>query len=87
MRSFLSETIARINLTSEIPDVRLQAVQDMLGDMDANTAKLMRELLDKETNNKVKAMMQMAIAIVEVNSDDKFTRLRAFKSLSTSIEP
>jgi urea transport system permease protein len=59
----------------------------MLSDMDDKTAKLMRELLDKESNEKVKEMMQTAIAIVEVNSDDKFTRINAIKSLSTSIEP
>ncbi|MGD8595225.1 MAG: urea ABC transporter permease subunit UrtB, partial [Gammaproteobacteria bacterium] len=87
MRSLISEAIARLNLTSKIAAVRLQAVQNMLSDMDEKTATLMRELLDKESNKKVKEMMQTAIAIVEVNSDDKFTRINAIRSLSTSIEP
>ena len=87
MRSLLSEAIARINLTSKEASVRLLAVQNMLSDMDEKTATLMRELLDKETSTKVKAMMQTAIAIVDVNSDDKFTRISAIKSLSNSIEP
>ena len=87
MRSFLNEAVARINLTSKIASVRLQAVQNMLGDMDNKTAQLMRELLDKENNSDVKGMMQTAIAIVEVNSNDKFTRINAIKTLSDSIEP
>ncbi len=87
MRSFLSEVVARINLTSKVASVRLQAVKDTLADMDEKTATLMRELLDKESNNDVKEMMQTAIAIVEVNNDDKFTRINAIKSLSNSIEP
>jgi urea transport system permease protein len=87
MRSLLSEAIARINLTSKDATVRLTAVQNMLSDMDEKTAAVMRELLDKESNNQVKEMMQTAIAIVEVNSDDKFTRINAIRSLSTSIEP
>ncbi|MCG6969287.1 MAG: urea ABC transporter permease subunit UrtB [Gammaproteobacteria bacterium] len=87
MRSLLSEAIARINLTSKEAGIRLLAVQNMLSDMDEKTATLMRELLDKETNTKVKAMMQTAIAIVDVNSDEKFTRISAIQSLSNSIEP
>jgi urea transport system permease protein len=87
MRSLLSEAIARINLTSKEAAVRLHAVQNMLSDMDEKTATLMRELQDKESNKPVKTMMQTAIAIVEVNSDDKFTRINAIQSLSNSIEP
>jgi urea transport system permease protein len=87
MRSLLSEAIARINLTSKDAAIRLLAVQNMLSDMDEKTAKLMRELLDKESNTKVQAMMRTAIAIIDVNSDDKFTRISAIKSLSDSIEP
>jgi len=87
MRSLLNEAVARINLTSKVSTVRLKAVQNMLGDMDQKTAILMQELLDKENNSDVKEMMHTAIAIVEVNSDDKFTRINAIKTLSNSIEP
>jgi urea transport system permease protein len=87
MRSLLNEAVARINLTSKVATVRLQAVKNTLKDMDVKTATLMRELLDKERNSDVKEMMLTAIAIVEVNSDDKYTRINAIKSLSNSIEP
>ncbi len=87
MRSLLGDLVARINLNSNVAKVRLQAVKDTLSEMDEKTALLMRELLEKETNNEVKDMMLTAIAIVEVNSNDKFTRLKAIQSLSNSIEP
>ena len=87
MRSFLNDAVARINLTSKVANVRLTAVKNMLGDIDSKTATLMRELLEKESNGDVKEIMQTAIAIVDVNSEDKFIRMNAIKTLSNSIEP
>ena len=87
MRSLLRETIARLSLSNKSPIVRLQAVKEMLGDMDEKTTMLMQELSDKESNKKVKDMLKVAIAISDVNSSDKFTRINAINLLSDSIEP
>ena len=87
MRSALRESIARLSLSSPIAAVRLQAVQEMLGDMDEKTSQLMREMAEKESNKKVKDMLNVAIAITDVNSSDKAARLKAINTLGDSIEP
>jgi urea transport system permease protein len=87
IRSFLKETIARLSLHSPIAAVRLHAVKEMLGDVNEQTSGLMRELVDKESNSAVKNMLNVAIAIWDIKSSDKTTRLNAIKTLSNSIEP
>jgi len=87
MRSMLRETIARLSLGSPVAEVRLQAVKEMLGDMDEKTSQLMREMADKESNPKVKEMLDIAIAITDVHSDNKTIRINAINTLGNSIEP
>lgn len=87
MRTALRENIARLSLSSPNAVVRLQAVKEMLGDLDEKTSQLLREMADKESNQKVKDLLNVALAITDVNSDDKATRINAITILGNSIEP
>jgi urea transport system permease protein len=87
MRSSLRESIARLSLSSPMATVRLQAVKEMLGDMDEKTVNIMREMAGQETNDQVKEMLNVAIAISDLNSSDKTVRMNAIHTLSGSIEP
>jgi len=87
LRKQLRKNIAILNLSSEYPDVRLQAVDDMLQSTSPESVVILRELEGKESNNKVRDAMLLAIALADTYSDDKFTVITAINTLKDSVEP
>lgn len=87
MRTMLGVEIAKLSLTDKDPGVRLQAVKEMVGNLDPDSIKLLRERQTKETNAKVKEAIDVGLALVDLNDSDQKTRLAAIETLSGSLLP
>jgi len=87
LRGQLRGAIARLSLTHKNPTVRLKAVQEIVKEMDADTATLLRTALRSEQDGDVQEAMRTGIAMVDVSSEDKTTRLQAIEALGISLLP
>src|SRR3569623_434660 len=87
LRGQLRGAIARRSLSHKNAAVRLQAVQEIIKDIDADGAAVMRDALQREDDDDVRAAMRTAIAMTEIASEDKATRLRAVSDLGESLLP
>ncbi len=86
MRSQLRTFIAALNLQNPDADIRLASVREMLGSVSMENVPLLTGYLEKETVTDVRDMMQLAIALGQLESDDQQTRLNAIRALSGSLE-
>lgn len=87
MRSKLKDAIARLNLQSHDPDVRLRAVREMLSDLSPSSSDLLESLLQTEKSQKVRTVLQTAIALIDLQSPEATKRLLAIKTLRGNLEP
>jgi urea transport system permease protein len=87
MRSAIRAALAELDLTSPDAAVRLAAVQEVLGDPDAQLATRLRGLLEREQNTQVRQAMQIAVALTDLHSGDQAVQLTAVQTLSDSLEP
>ncbi len=87
LRSQLRSIIARVDLSDPNADVRRSAVQDMMKDMSLDAVNLLQEQLVIERSEIVKETIQVAIALYDIKSDDKATKLNAINALGDSVHP
>lgn len=87
MRGQLRAAIAILNLRNPDPKVRLAAIQQTMGDLDLETAGLLRRDLKNEKDREVADAMARAIALAELASPEPTTRLAAIEVLDGSLEP
>ena len=85
LRSQLRTAIARLTLYAEDPAMRLKAVQNLTKDMDDDVAELLRQRLPEEGNKKVRAAIDVALALVALDGDDRAARLDAVAVLGESL--
>lgn len=85
IRKQLRGAIAQLNLQHHDSNVRLTAVMDMLANVDADSANLFRQLIKQEKDADVVEAMQTAIAVVDLQSDNKAQRLSAIATLGRSL--
>ncbi|MEZ8428782.1 urea ABC transporter permease subunit UrtB [Vibrio cyclitrophicus] len=81
LRGILRGEIASIGLNSSNPDVRYQAVLDLLGTKDATIIDRLSELRENETDGKVAELMDLSLAIFTSLDNSATTEARV-----TSIE-
>jgi len=86
LRKLLKSAIAQLNLNSPVTNIRLAALQEMLGSMDSEVADLLRNAITTETDSTIKDTMATAIALVDINSSNKAVRLQAITQLGGSLE-
>ncbi|ETX10089.1 urea ABC transporter permease [Marinomonas ushuaiensis DSM 15871] len=88
LRGYLRNAIAQIQLTAKSPKVRESAVRELLSKLDADTVALIESLYAKETNNKVKEAMGLALSMHTASSTELTlpNRLVAIERLSSSLE-
>ena len=88
LRSYLRNAIARIQLTSSSAEVRKNAVQELLSNLDEETVTTLERLYSSETNQTVKTEMGLALAINTARqaSLPNSTRIAAIERLSGSLE-
>ena len=85
LRGRLRAAIARLTLYAEDPDMRLKAVQNLTKNMDDDVAGLLRQRLPEEGNKKVRTAIDVALALVALDGDDRAARLDAVAVLGESL--
>lgn len=81
LRGQLRGAIAHLSLSHKSAKVRLAAVREIIKDMDEETAALLRNAERSERDEDVLAVLNAGIALGDIGSADKTTRLRAIAIL------
>lgn len=87
LRKALRVALARFDLDSLDPGVRLAAVKEMLRAPDAESSKVLRGALRHERDAAVKREIEVGMAMVDFDSNDAETRLGAVTAVSGSLNP
>ncbi len=87
LRGQLRSAIARLSLSHKNPKVRLTSVQELIKDMDADTTALFRGAMGKESDENVLDVIRTGLALVDINAEDRSTRLRAITELGETLNP
>ena len=87
LRGQLRGAIARLSLSHKSTAVRLDAVKELIKDIDADTVALLREAMVTESDDDVIEAMRTAVAMQDITSADKVVRMAAIKNLSETLLP
>ncbi|MEE9395523.1 MAG: urea ABC transporter permease subunit UrtB [Methylococcales bacterium] len=87
IRTLLRNSLAQLNLNTEDSTLRMKAVKELSRDLTDETGELLRAQLNLETDSEVKSLLQMALAMVDIRSEDKATRLTAVRTLADNLSP
>lgn len=87
LRRVLTPLIAVLQLNSTDKAIRFSAAKDLLKTPKAELRSVIVDAISKEKTKKVKAVLQQAIAMIDVNSDDQALRLTSLDTLGRSVEP
>jgi urea transport system permease protein len=87
LRSTLRSMIAKIDLTDEKKQVRLQAVQQLLSSPSKKTTAIITELIDNEQDEDVKALMATTLSLQQLKDGDIDEKIESLKQLNGSLEP
>jgi urea transport system permease protein len=87
LRNVLKAAIARLSLSSKHADLRMAAVEEMTGDLDDESVALLKEAGEKERDEDVRAAIGIALALADLNAEDKAARLDAIDALTGSVLP
>ncbi|MEM8844829.1 MAG: urea ABC transporter permease subunit UrtB [Pseudomonadota bacterium] len=87
LRGVLKGAIARLSLNNQDPEVRRAAVVEMFENLDNDTILLIEERLPKEEDDDVIEVLNTALAISNLKSQDRTTVLAAVETLSKSLHP
>ena len=85
LRGQLRAVLAIRSLFDEDPAERLSAIENILKDIDPGAAPLLREALARETHAKVRAGLETAIALLEIDHGDARARLAAIRRLEGNL--
>lgn len=85
LRSTLREAIGRLELGSADASVRLKAVQAMSQTPDEKNLGLLRARLEEERDPKVLDAIHLALALADLGSPDKSTRIKAIEALQSQV--
>ena len=83
----MRQAIAQLQLASEDHLERKAAVQDMLKKIDDDKIALIKSYYEKESDESVREIMAVAIALGDIHAEDEAQALAAIQLLSTSLEP
>ncbi len=87
VRRALHGAVSRLRIASPDPAVRLEAAQTLARDRSPETAALLRQALEAEESARVAEAIELALARIELGSDDPDVRLAAVETLSDSYSP
>jgi urea transport system permease protein len=84
MRGKLRSAIAGVQLSAKNPNLRTQSARDLAKKPDPNLRDLVVKALDKESISSIKKELAMALAMIDVQSDDLALRKNAIEILEAS---
>lgn len=87
MRSELDNALAALQLASPDAQARAAAVESLLKEPSAERLPIIERALARETNEAIRAQLQLAQAASLLSSDDAAQRLAAVKTLQSSRNP
>tara|TARA_R110002153_G_scaffold14376_2_gene52247 strand:+ start:4225 stop:5862 length:1638 start_codon:yes stop_codon:yes gene_type:complete len=87
LRSTLRSMIAKIDLTDENKQVRLEAVQQLLSSPSKESTAIITELIDDEKDQDVQALMATTLSLQQLKDGDLDEKIESLKQLSGSLEP
>jgi len=87
LRRALRIALARFDLSSPDAAVRLAAVTEILRSIDESTAALLKDRAGVETDRRVKAEIEIGLALVALDGSDRTQRLAAIAMLSNHPRP
>ena len=87
LRSQLTQAIAEMQLGSESAQVRHDALEAMLSEIDGSALPLLQQRRKLETDTEVNKLLSVAIALAQLDSNDKGVRLSALNQLDDSLYP
>jgi len=87
LRKVLKTAVARFDLSSADPAVRLAAVTEVLRSLDDATIALLRQRFGVETDAGVKAEIDTGLALVALDGSDRKSRLDAIAALARKLRP
>ena len=87
LRSTLRSIIAKIDLTDENKQVRLQAVQQLLSSPGKESTAIITELIDNEKDQDVQALMATTLFLQQLKAAGHAEKIEALQQLSGSLEP
>lgn len=86
LRNTLNASIAVLELTDENKAVRMESVRNLLKKPDPEQLALLEETAKNERSDSVKHLLDVAIALIKINTDNQEERLLAVEVLSSSVE-
>jgi urea transport system permease protein len=87
LRKELRVALAQFDLASPDAGLRLAAVKEMLRALDADGQAVLRERVKQERDATVKRAIEVGLALADLDSADRATRLGAVRALSASLNP
>ncbi|WP_236986878.1 urea ABC transporter permease subunit UrtB [Marinagarivorans cellulosilyticus] len=87
LRRALRTALASIEIKSKIADVRKSSVQNLIKAPNKDLRPLIFEAYKQEKIPAIKELMGVALATIDISSDDQETRLKAVDILSLTVEP
>jgi len=87
LRRALEPAIASLRLTAPDKDVRLEAAEDLAKRRNDELAPVMRKALAAEKDAEVRAMLELALAPLDLTGTDVALKLRALRAIEESADP
>jgi urea transport system permease protein len=87
LRKLLKTTVARFDLSSPSPAVKLAAIQELLRDLDQASIALLRERVGVETDAAVKQEIETGLALAALDGGDPQARLDGVATLASRLKP
>ncbi|MBF0351931.1 MAG: urea ABC transporter permease subunit UrtB [SAR324 cluster bacterium] len=84
VRRAIAPVIAQLQLVSPNIEERLKAAQELVEKNNPDAVDALKKALTVEKDRQVRDVMTLALALNEMKSDDKFTRINALKTIGES---
>ena len=87
MRSLIEDRLASLGLSSADPQQRRAAVESFLRNPDPAGAERLKARLAVETDSKIKELLTLSLALVDLSSPDAAVRTKAAEALGGQLQP
>ncbi|GAB1265906.1 urea ABC transporter permease subunit UrtB [Aurantivibrio infirmus] len=86
LRRNIRTAIASLELYAEDTGKRMSAAKNLINNSDASLVEIIRDAYEKESVAKIKSTLAIALALIDVNSDDQSVRLQSIDILSEAVD-
>lgn len=87
LRGVLRTAIAVLELKDEDVDVRLESARNLVKSPDEELRDFIAETASKESSDDVRHLLDVAVALIDIETDDRELQMAAVESLGSAVEP